>query len=575
MWERSDMPQLTATRVKNVTKPGKYGDGDGLYLNVTASGSKSWVQRIVVHGRRRDIGLGGFPAVGLAQARSLTASNRTAVAEGRDPVAEKRKPSVPTFREAARQTHQANLPRWRNQKHGVSWMQTLERHAFPVLGNLRVDQIDKTDVLEVLTPIWGSRQETARRVRQRIRTVMRWAMAHGFIQTNPAGEVIDGALPPMPKLEDNLRALPYQEVSDGLATIDASGASIAAKLCLRFVVLTAARSGEARGALWREIKVKEALWTVPGDRMKGGKEHRVPLSDAALTVLGQAQKLRDGSDLVFPSPTRPGYPLSDMTLTKVLRGVGLADRATVHGFRSAFRDWAAECTSASEAAIELSLAHRDGNKVKRAYARSDLLGRRRPLMDTWAQYLCNSHAGINSMPNNNVDKRRDEHFYRGFADHLLKKGDGLGLANSALWWELTSPEESCEAPTNDDDRDVLLRTYSKLSSHDVWAWEGMRQLLVELLRRDEPIPLVLQSWAYEVAANSSPPCRRDRPAEEERNATILVVINALRELGCTSEIAMEIVGDVLCISYETVRSAVQNSGPNDTTLQIVGLIEKP
>ena len=383
------MTQLNVAKVKSITCPGRYGDGAGLYLNVTPSGSKSWVQRIVIKGRRRDIGLGGFPAVGLAQARSLTAANRTAVAGGRDPFAEKRKPDpvVPTFREAARETHKTRLGRWRNQKHIVSWMQTLERHAFPVLGNLPVDQISKNDVLEVLTPIWDVRQETARRVRQRIRTVMRWAMAKDFIENNPAGEVIDGALPPMPKLKAHLRALPYQEVREALETIEASQASLAAKLCLRFTVLTAARSGETRGALWREINLQEALWTVPPDRMKGRIEHKVPLSNAALAVLREAQQLRDGTDFVFPSPTRPGQPLSDMTLTKVLRSTGLAERATTHGFRSSFRDWADECTPAPDAATELSLAHEVGSKVRQAYARSDLLDLRRPLLDAWADYI--------------------------------------------------------------------------------------------------------------------------------------------------------------------------------------------
>ena len=381
------MLQLTVAKVKSIANPGRYGDGAGLYLNVTPSGSRSWVQRIVIKGRRRDIGLGGFPAVGLARARSLTVANRTAVAEGRDPMAEKRKPSVPTFREAARQTYEANLPGWRNQKHAVSWMQTLERHAFPILGNLPVDQINKAEVLAVLTPIWGVRKETARRVRQRIRTVLRWAMANDFIETNPAGEAIDGALPPMPKLNAHLRALPYKEVREGLRIIEASQVSIAAKLCLRFTVLTAARSGEARGALWEEIDIQDALWTVPPQRMKGGREHKVPLSNAALAVLGEAQKLRDGTDLVFPSPTRSGRALSDMTLTKVLRAIGLADRATVHGFRSSFRDWADICTSAPDAAVELSLAHEVGTEVRQAYARSDLLDLREPLMEAWAEYI--------------------------------------------------------------------------------------------------------------------------------------------------------------------------------------------
>ena len=358
-------------------------------------GSKSWLQRIVIDGRRRDIGLGGYPAVGLAEAQGLAVANRTAIAGGHDPVAEKRRPATPTFREAARQVHQANLPRWRNRKH-AAWLKTLEHYAFPIMGNLPVDRVGRLEVLGVLTPIWSSRPETARRVRQRIRTVMRWAMAHGFIENNPAGEAIDGALPPMPKLTAHMRALPFEEVGAALEVVDASQASMAAKLCLRFTVLTAARSGETRGARWSEIEVDKALWTVPGERMKGGREHRVPLSGAALAVLAEAGKLRDGSDLVFPSPTRPGQALSDMTLTKILRSTSLADRATVHGFRSSFRDWADECTGASEAAMELSLAHRGGSSVKKAYARSDLLDLRRPLMDAWAEYVTGDPASAES-----------------------------------------------------------------------------------------------------------------------------------------------------------------------------------
>ena len=223
------MRKLTAAKAKAITKPGLHGDGDGLYLNVTRTASRSWVQRIVIDGRRRDIGLGAFPTIGLAQARNLAAANRTVVAEGRDPLAEKqeakRKAAIPTFRQAAEQTFEANRPRWRNGKHTVSWWQTLERHAFPILGDMPVDRIGREDVLQVLTPIWGVRMETARRVRQRIRTVLRWCMAHGLVEHNVAGEAIDGALPPMPRLKSHLRALPYQEIAAALVTVDATANS--------------------------------------------------------------------------------------------------------------------------------------------------------------------------------------------------------------------------------------------------------------------------------------------------------------------------------------------------------------
>ena len=194
-------------------------------------GSKNWVQRITIDGRRRDIGLGGFPAVSLAQARKRSADIRTAVAEGRDPLADKHKPGIPTLRDAAYTVHKENRPRWRNEKHAAAWIRTLERYAFPMIGNKPVDKIERADVLTVLNPIWSTRPETARRVRQRLRTIFRWAMAHGFIETNPAGEAIDGALKPIPKIKAHFRALPYQEVRSALEAVEASQACKAARLC--------------------------------------------------------------------------------------------------------------------------------------------------------------------------------------------------------------------------------------------------------------------------------------------------------------------------------------------------------
>ena len=307
---------LSATRVKALREPGRYSDGGGLHLYISRAGHKSWVLRITIDGRRRDSGLGGFPSVSLARAREKAAETRTAVAKGRDPLAEKRAPALPTFREAAHAVHEANTPRWRNARHSAGWIQTLERHAMPTLGNTSLDRIDRGDVLRVLTPIWTTRPETARRVRQRMRTGLRWAMAHGFVETNPAGEAIDGALPPMPKVKAHLRALPYQEVRAALETVEASQASAAAKLCFRFLVLNAVRSGEARGTTWEEIDLQGKEWRIPSQRMKAGIEHRVPLSVQAFDLLDEASALRDESGLVFPSPLKVGSPMSDMTLTR-------------------------------------------------------------------------------------------------------------------------------------------------------------------------------------------------------------------------------------------------------------------
>jgi len=378
--------QLNAAAVRNISKPGRYADGGTLYLLVADSGAKSWVQRITVDGRRRDIGLGSFPTISLAKARERAMANRLAVANGRDPLADRRRAKTPTFREAAQATFEANRPRWRDTKTARNWMQGMQKRAFPVIGKMPVDRIRREDILRILKPVWSAHPDVARKLRQRIRATLRWCQAHGYVEQNVAGEAIDGALPPMPTVRTHHRALPYAEVRACLDTVRASRASPSARLCLEFLVLTATRSGEARGARWDEIDHETQEWHIGADRMKTGTAHAVPLSDPAMRVLEQARSLR-GDPLVFPSPVKRKQPLSDMTLMKVLHMVGLGRRATVHGFRSSFRTWAGECTETAHAVMELCLAHTVGNAVERAYARSDLLEKRRALMAQWGA-LC-------------------------------------------------------------------------------------------------------------------------------------------------------------------------------------------
>ena len=387
------MKRITVSRIKSLRKPGKYRADPTLYLNVAPGGSKSWVQRITIKGKGkyRNIGLGGWPLVSLAEAREAAFENRKVARRGIDPLAEKRKAAIPTFREAAISTHAVKLPTWKNAKVGTKWLQQLERHAFKQIGKMPVDQIGRTEVLAVLTPIWGAKPEIARKVRRNIRTTLDWCVGQGFIESNVAGEAINGALPKMPSVKEHLRALNYREVSAAIDTIENLRGGSASSLCLRLTILTAVRSGEARGAKWSEFDLDARTWKIPAARMKAGKEHRVPLSDAAMTILEQARPLDDGSGLVFPSPNRPGKPLSDMTLTKLLRSTGFADRATVHGFRSSFRDWCADSGKPREIA-EAALAHTVGG-VEGAYFRSDLFAKRQRLMDQWAAYLTGKKSG--------------------------------------------------------------------------------------------------------------------------------------------------------------------------------------
>ena len=380
--------RLTAKTVEHAP-PGKHSDGASLTLVVKPTGRRSWVMRVTVDGKRRDIGIGGYPTVSLADARQKAAELRAEVADGGDPALAKRAPQVPTFAEAARRVHEMNLPRWRNGRAARQWLASLETYAFPKLGALPLNRIERSDVLAVLLPIWTAKPETARRVRQRIRKVFEYGTAHGWIDLNPAGEVINGALPTMPKVKNHQRALHYSEVPAALDKVAASEASDASKLALAFIVLTAARSGEVRNATWDEIDFDAAEWRIPAERMKAGAAHVVPLSRQALDVLDAAKALDDGSGLIFPSPLRPGHPLVWEALLKVLASNGID--STAHGFRSSFRTWTLECTSTPWAVGEAALAHTLGTKTETAYIRGDLRAQRAELMQSWADYADPCH----------------------------------------------------------------------------------------------------------------------------------------------------------------------------------------
>jgi integrase len=383
------MGKLTALKVKALKEPGRHSDGNGLVLYVKESGTKTWVLRIQVDGKRRDFGLGSLADVSLAEAREKADDLRKQYRSGIDPVASKRAVKqvavgVPTFREAAAQAHAEHKGGWKNVKHKAQWISSLEAYAYPAIGDLPVDEIEGPAIRDLLADIWLSKPETARRVRQRIGAVLDWAYAKGYRKAEAPMRSVTKGLPRQPKKDNHHAALAYEEAPALMAMLAKSDS--VGRRALRFLILTAARSGEVRGATRSEIDLDQKLWTIPGDRMKAGKTHIVPLQPAAITILQQMKEAYGDAPDQPLFPGKANKPLSDMTLTKVLRD-GFSNDITVHGFRSTFRDWAAEQTDVAGDVVEAALAHAVQNKVEAAYRRTNYLEKRRALMDGWATYL--------------------------------------------------------------------------------------------------------------------------------------------------------------------------------------------
>jgi integrase len=399
MGRRKQGPELTALACKNLTTPGLHFDGQvpGLALQVGRSGAaKSWVVRYGVPGRRlpRTMGLGSYPGVTLAQARERARAARDLLHAGIDPIEDKRAKrsalaaavEMPTFERCAEQYVAAHEASWKRSTHGAQLLARLRTYAGPVIGKLRVSDITKAHVVEVLTPIWTTRPAMGKKLRQNIEHVLDYAAASGH-RDGPNPATWRGGLKPLlPKrvaavAVKHHAALPYTEVGafmQALRTHEGMGAR-----ALEFAVLTAARSGEVRGATWGEIDLDAAVWAVPGQRMKSGKEHRVPLAPSAVDLLRKLPRI-EGTDLVFPGQ-RAGRPLSDMSLSAVLRRMEVP--AVPHGFRSSFRTWAADQSAHPREVAEAALAHVVGDQVERSYQRGDLFERRRRLMDDWSRYI--------------------------------------------------------------------------------------------------------------------------------------------------------------------------------------------
>lgn len=393
---------LTFKQVEKETKPGYHFDGAGLYLQISKGGSKSWILRYVLDGKAREMGLGSLVTFSLADARQRATEQRKLIADGIDPIEAKRSgllekrlasANTVTFDKAAEAFIEANEAGWRSDKHGEQWRNTLKTYASPVIGDLPVSAVNTAFVLKILQPIWATKTETATRVRGRIEKVLDWAKVQGYRSgDNPAAWKghLSEALPKPSKVAGagHHAALPWPEMGQFMATLRAMPG--AGSLAMQLIILTATRTSEVIEAKWSEFDLDTGLWIIPRERMKGFREHRVPLGQQALEVLAKVKWDNKTSDFVFPS-TKPDKPLSNMTCLAVLKRMGRPD-LTVHGFRSTFRDWAAESTAFPRDVCEMALAHAIEDKSEAAYRRGDLLEKRALLMNDWADF-CDTVRG--------------------------------------------------------------------------------------------------------------------------------------------------------------------------------------
>lgn len=386
------MGKLTATGIRNLKEPGRYPDGDGLYFWIRKVGSRSWLLRVQHEGRRQDLGLGSAETVSLADARREAFKMREAIKRGEDPRAEKRrKREIPTFEAAALQVIREREKGWRNHKTAAQWRASLETYVFPSIGGLKVDKITAGDIREVLLPIWLDKEETARRVKQRIGNVLDWAFSMGHRETEAPMRAITKGLPKQSYKRNHFKAMEYSQAPEFMRTLRLANNQTTGRQALQFAILCGVRSGEVRQMEWGEVDLEKRLWTLPPDHTKTAEEHLVPLTEPALAILKDRWDTRTSNRPLVFEGMKAGQPMSDNTMRKVLRDMGLTEE-TVHGFRSTFRDWTAETTSTPHDVAEKALAHKIKNKVEAAYRRGDLLEKRWALMIAWADYLTQDPA---------------------------------------------------------------------------------------------------------------------------------------------------------------------------------------
>ena len=386
--------ELTALKIKKLTIPGRYADGNNLYLEVDKSGARRWTLRVTILGRRRDMGLGGISTVSLEEARELAYQYRKIARSGGDPILERQKNRglQTTLIYCTKKVHEINLPTWKNEKFAKQWLSSLEHHVFPTIGKLPISQVTSADILRVLTPIWNTKGDTAKKIKQRLRMIIKWARAQGYFQGDDPVELAEQALPKQLKSDDHHKSLEFEKLPEMISNLRKSKISLPTKLALEFTILSACRTSEVLNAKWEEIDLTKLIWSIPPERMKGGKVHQVPLTDRMTVILNDCKKLKTNNDLLFPSEIN-GEALSNNTMRLALKKRLKID-ATVHGMRSSFKDWASETTNFANEVSEMALAHTISNKTELAYRRRTLIEKRRHLMQKWSDYLNNKEGEV-------------------------------------------------------------------------------------------------------------------------------------------------------------------------------------
>ena len=394
MIKRHPFNKLTAMTVKKLSKPGKYADGNNLYLQIDISGARRWILRLTVGHRRRDMGLGSTMIVSLEEARQLARLYRGIAKSGGDPFLQRQKERgfKVTFAYCAQKVHELNKPTWKNEKFALQWYSSLENHVLPKIGELPVSQITSSDILSVLSPIWNTRTDTARKLKQRIRLIIKWARAKGYFQGDDPVELAEQALPRKKRSDNHHKSLSYKNVPDLIVKIKESKISLPTQLAIQFTILSACRTSEVLRASWDEIDMQNLIWTIPAKRMKTGKIHEVPISSGMKDILKDAKDKIGSPDYIFSSD-QSGKELSNNTLRLAVQK-RLGVDTTIHGMRSSFKDWASETTNFANEVSEMALAHVIPNKTEAAYRRGNLMDKRRHLMQIWSDFINNNQNKV-------------------------------------------------------------------------------------------------------------------------------------------------------------------------------------